>query len=110
VLAVPSLLPVRPLDEALGAMNGTMRLLWCDEHAEVARLSATIAGQVAGGVAPKVGVLIGPEGGFSQAERTRLADHPQAQAISLGPRILRADTAAVAALTAVQLLIGDWSP
>jgi 16S rRNA (uracil1498-N3)-methyltransferase len=53
-------------------------------------------------------VLIGPEGGFSQGERARLHALPQAHAISLGPRILRADTAAVAALTLWQMTCGDW--
>ena len=53
-------------------------------------------------------ILIGPEGGFSDAERARLRAHPQARAISLGPRILRADTAAVAALTLWQSALGDW--
>lgn len=53
-------------------------------------------------------ILIGPEGGFSDAERARLQAHPQAVAISLGPRILRADTAAVAALALWQAALGDW--
>ncbi|WP_102226056.1 16S rRNA (uracil(1498)-N(3))-methyltransferase [Acidimangrovimonas sediminis] len=54
-------------------------------------------------------ILIGPEGGFSEAERRRLAALPQAVATALGPRILRADTAAVAALTLWQLRHGDWN-
>ncbi|MBC7180407.1 MAG: RsmE family RNA methyltransferase, partial [Roseovarius sp.] len=54
-------------------------------------------------------ILIGPEGGFSEAERARLAALPQAHAISLGPRILRADTAAVAAMTLWQTTLGDWT-
>jgi 16S rRNA (uracil1498-N3)-methyltransferase len=53
-------------------------------------------------------ILIGPEGGFSDAERARLAALPQAHAVSLGPRVLRADTAAVAALTLWQARLGDW--
>ena len=53
-------------------------------------------------------ILIGPEGGFSDAERARLRAMPQATAIALGPRILRADTAAVAALTLFQITRGDW--
>jgi 16S rRNA (uracil1498-N3)-methyltransferase len=54
-------------------------------------------------------ILIGPEGGFSPAERSRLRGLPFAQAVSLGPRILRADTAAVAALTLWQAALGDWA-
>jgi 16S rRNA (uracil1498-N3)-methyltransferase len=53
-------------------------------------------------------ILVGPEGGFSEAERARLAALPFARAVSLGPRILRADTAAVAALTLWQAALGDW--
>jgi 16S rRNA (uracil1498-N3)-methyltransferase len=53
-------------------------------------------------------VLIGPEGGFSEKERMRLRGLAQAHPVSLGPRILRADTAAVAALTLWQVTLGDW--
>ena len=59
--------------------------------------------------ADKIAVLIGPEGGFSDVERQQLHDLPFVTAIPLGPRILRADTAAVAALTLVQAVLGDWS-
>ncbi|MGR3792724.1 16S rRNA (uracil(1498)-N(3))-methyltransferase [Vannielia sp. SX4] len=61
-----------------------------------------------GGTLGPWAVLIGPEGGFSDAERERLSELPQAHAVSLGPRILRADTAAVAALTVWQSTHGDW--
>jgi 16S rRNA (uracil1498-N3)-methyltransferase len=54
-------------------------------------------------------VLIGPEGGFAPEEAAQLGRLPQAVAVSLGPRILRADTAAVAALTLWQAALGDWS-
>ncbi len=53
-------------------------------------------------------ILIGPEGGFSEAERDRLRRLPFAHPVGLGPRILRADTAAVAALTLWQTTLGDW--
>ena len=55
-----------------------------------------------------VGILIGPEGGFSDEERALLLSQDFVVPISLGPRILRADTAAVAALALVQAIIGDW--
>jgi len=55
-----------------------------------------------------IAVLIGPEGGFDADERQMILGWPGALAIALGPRILRADTAAVAALAAVQLAAGDW--
>ncbi|MFY0633753.1 MAG: 16S rRNA (uracil(1498)-N(3))-methyltransferase [Vannielia sp.] len=77
------------------------RLMFCNEAlvGEDRRL---------GGEAGPWAVLIGPEGGFSQGERDRLAAMEQAHAVSLGPRILRADTAAVAALTLWQVTHGDW--
>jgi 16S rRNA (uracil1498-N3)-methyltransferase len=53
-------------------------------------------------------ILIGPEGGFSDSERARLSQAEFAHAVSLGPRILRADTAAVAAMTVWQQVLGDW--
>lgn len=56
----------------------------------------------------KIGLLIGPEGGFSDAEREKLHSLPFVVPISLGPRILRADTAAVAAMAVIQAIIGDW--
>ncbi|WP_208436553.1 RsmE family RNA methyltransferase, partial [Bartonella vinsonii] len=55
------------------------------------------------------GVLIGPEGGFSEEERNLLKNHPFVIPISLGPRVLRADTAAVAALALLNVTVGDWS-
>ena len=56
----------------------------------------------------KIGLLIGPEGGFSESEREKLRALPFVVPISLGPRILRADTAAVAAMAVIQATIGDW--
>ena len=56
----------------------------------------------------KIGLLVGPEGGFSEAEREKLRALPFVVPISLGPRILRADTAAVAAMAVIQATIGDW--
>ena len=56
-----------------------------------------------------ISVLIGPEGGFADEERLMLAKLPNVVPIALGPRILRADTAAVSALALVQAVLGDWS-
>ncbi|KIN62123.1 Ribosomal RNA small subunit methyltransferase E [Sulfitobacter noctilucicola] len=78
------------------------RIMFCDE---------ALAG--ASGRLPEVrgpwAILIGPEGGFSDAERTRLHKADYADAVTLGPRILRADTAAVAAMTLWQQSLGDWA-
>lgn len=80
------------------------RLVMCDEAAPIASPIAALRaleGQACD-------VLIGPEGGFSEQEREALHDHAQVTAISLGPRVMRADTAAVAALALLNSVIGDW--
>lgn len=104
VLAVPSLQPSQTLSQLIANWDQNCALIWCDEQAFVSdmrdRLSRITHKPLA--------VLIGPEGGFSHAEREKLLALPFAHAISLGPRILRADTAAVAALTAIQMSVGDW--
>ncbi len=79
------------------------QLLFCDEAASLpASLDAKAAGF------EKHAILIGPEGGFTNAERQAVRAIPQARTLSLGPRILRADTAAVAAIALFQSTIGDW--
>ncbi|WP_386680296.1 16S rRNA (uracil(1498)-N(3))-methyltransferase [Loktanella sp. R86503] len=98
---VPQVAEVTKLSAVLDGW-GDRRILFCDER--LVGTAANLASLTPGPWA----VLIGPEGGFSQSERTRLHEMPQAQAISLGPRILRADTAAVAALTLWQTTLGDW--
>jgi 16S rRNA (uracil1498-N3)-methyltransferase len=65
-------------------------------------------GNARGALSLPLAVLIGPEGGFSETERAALIRRPNTMRIALGPRILRADTAAVAALTVVQAALGDW--
>ncbi len=79
------------------------QIMFCDE--ELAGPASALPGERG---APWA-ILIGPEGGFSEAERTRLHAMDQAHAVSLGPRILRADTAAVAALALWQSALGDWA-
>ena len=100
--------PVK-LDKVLQAWDANRRLVFCDEDAEVTDPFAAL-GQIQrpDGRAPPVAVLIGPEGGFSQAERTQVLAVPGVVRLALGPRILRADTAAVAALTLVNAVLGDW--
>ena len=104
VLAVPTLEEARSLDAALKGWKPDRRLIFCDEgHATQNPLDA-LDGIARGPLA----VLIGPEGGFSPAERERLHSLSFVTAIPLGPRVLRADTAAVAALAVVQAKLGDW--
>jgi 16S rRNA (uracil1498-N3)-methyltransferase len=99
---VPEVAELQPLSRVLDGWPGDRRLLFCDE----ARVGpADAIGQAARG---RWAILIGPEGGFSEAERARLVGMDQARPVSLGPRILRADTAAVAAMTLWQAALGDW--
>ncbi len=104
LLSLPEIAPLARLETILAGRDAGRRLIFCDEAAAVADPVAALRALPDGPLA----VLIGPEGGFSTEERTRLLDLPQVTAISLGPRILRADTAAVAALAVVQATIGDW--
>lgn len=100
---VPEVTDLTPLDKLLSGWNASRRLYWCDE-AQAGQTSA-LAGLT--DPAPSA-LLIGPEGGFSADEQTRLRALPFVRPLSLGPRILRADTAAVAALTLWQAALGDW--
>jgi 16S rRNA (uracil1498-N3)-methyltransferase len=104
VLWVPRIETPERLDKALDALPPSRPLIFCDEGALVASpieaLSAIPKGPAA--------VLIGPEGGFDDEERARLLARPSVCPISLGPRIMRADTAAVAALALVNAVLGDW--
>jgi 16S rRNA (uracil1498-N3)-methyltransferase len=81
-------------------------LVFCDEAADVADPLSVLQGNKATG---GIDVLIGPEGGFAEEERAALLRQPNTLRLSLGPRILRADTAGVAALALVQAALGDWT-
>ena len=82
-------------------------LIFCDEDAEVSDPVAALVAARQGTHQP-LAVLIGPEGGFAEEERAALLRRPMVVRIALGPRILRADTAAIAALALVQAVLGDW--
>jgi len=84
-------------------------ILFCDEAAPAGGAKARLETLVAQGMKGKpLAILIGPEGGFSPEERARLLARKDTCAISLGPRIMRADTAAIAALAVIGLMLGDW--
>ena len=85
-------------------------LVFCDEDADVKDpVAALAAGRANALVGPMpVSLLVGPEGGFADEERTALMKLPNVLRLALGPRILRADTAAIAALALVQAVLGDW--
>jgi len=99
---VPEVAEPLKLERVLADWPEERHLMFCDE-------ALVGAGQVLGaaGKGPWA-ILIGPEGGFSDAERVKLRGLPFAHAVSLGPRILRTDTAAVAAMTIWQQALGDW--
>jgi 16S rRNA (uracil1498-N3)-methyltransferase len=105
VLALPEIADETPLGKLLTAWDGARALVFCDEDADAASPLATLSALA---VRP-LALLIGPEGGFDPAERAAISALPSAVPISLGPRILRADTAAVAALAVLQAAAGDWS-
>lgn len=99
---VPEVTELQKLDKLLANWPEDRQLMFCDE-AEVGS-----AKRLAAQKGDKWAILIGPEGGFSPAERERLHNHPRCHVVALGPRILRADTAAVAAMTLWQQALGDW--
>lgn len=93
-----------PLDRYLDQRQATRLLVFCDEAAEVADPLQALPRAAAAGI----DLLVGPEGGFADEERALLLRQANILRLSLGPRILRADTAAVAALALVQAALGDW--
>lgn len=104
---VPAIAEPMKLARLLDDWPEDRRLMLCDEG--LAGRAPALAGDGGEGApCESWAVLVGPEGGFSESERARLADHPAAHGVSLGPRILRADTAAVAALALWQARYGDW--
>ena len=101
----PEIVAPQSLDAALADWPKDRLLVFCDEDAPLAHpLDALNAAPDT----PGVGLLIGPEGGFDEAERAAIQALPHVLRLSLGPRILRADTAAVAALALLQARFGDW--
>jgi 16S rRNA (uracil1498-N3)-methyltransferase len=107
ILSVAAVTEPIALDHYLSRRQTERLLVFCDEAADSANpLEALQSGVTA---AKGVDVLIGPEGGFAEEERTLLLRQPLTLRLSLGPRILRADTAGVAALALVQAALGDWT-
>ncbi len=103
ILSVPVIDAAEKLQAVLAGWPDDTALIFCDENADGGNIKSLE------GIGERpVAVLIGPEGGFSGPERQHLNSLPFVTPISLGPRILRADTAAVAALALVQAVTGDW--
>lgn len=104
VLAIPETREALKLEKLLAGWEKDRRLVYCDEDASTNNPLPALQAVTE----KKLGLIIGPEGGFSDDERRQLRALPFVTAIPLGPRILRADTAAVAALAVMQATIGDW--
>jgi 16S rRNA (uracil1498-N3)-methyltransferase len=105
ILVVPDIDELVSFDTMLANWPAERTLVFCDEDAEgrsLAPLQHIDTGR-------PLAVLIGPEGGFDPTERATLLALPNVVRLSLGPRVLRADTAAVAALALVQAVLGDWA-
>lgn len=112
LVALPEVGPTMRLSDVLdhwSEQSPERMILFCDEAAPAGGVKTQLEELAAQGMKGKpLALLIGPEGGFSPEERTRLLARKDTCAISLGPRIMRADTAAIAALAVVGLMLGDW--
>jgi 16S rRNA (uracil1498-N3)-methyltransferase len=109
ILCLPDIAAPTALEQACAALEPDRLLVFCDEGTDVTDpVAALSAATSEAGSPPNLAVLIGPEGGFASEERDALLRHARVVRVALGPRILRADTAAVAALALVQAVIGDW--
>jgi 16S rRNA (uracil1498-N3)-methyltransferase len=110
ILTLPDIAPLLAFDRLIAERDPARLLVFCDEDAELKDPVAALAAArpAAGSGPPALAVLVGPEGGFAAAERAALIGLPKVVRLALGPRILRADTAAVAALALVQSVLGDW--
>ncbi|MEO1283004.1 MAG: 16S rRNA (uracil(1498)-N(3))-methyltransferase [Pseudomonadota bacterium] len=104
ILSLPNILEPIKFGPLIDSWQEELPLVFCDELARVENPIEALKTVPPG----PLGVFVGPEGGFSTDERQRLLDAPFAHPISLGPRIMRADTAAIAALTIVNTVLGDW--
>lgn len=105
-LSVPELHPPQPLDAVMAGWPADRRLFLCDETGAGAPIADAAAQSGAGPAA----LLTGPEGGFAERELASLGKLPFVTRVGLGPLVLRADTAALAALSAYQAIAGNWRP
>jgi 16S rRNA (uracil1498-N3)-methyltransferase len=108
ILAPPGIAAPVTLQALAAAFDPARLLIFCDEDADLHDPVAALTAVRNRGQVRPVSVCIGPEGGFAEAERAALLHLPNVVRLALGPRILRADTAAVAALAVVQAVLGDW--
>jgi len=107
ILSIADVAEPLVLDRYLSQRQGQRLLVFCDEATETTNPLQALQGELT--ASNGIDILIGPEGGFAEEERAILLRQPQTLRLSLGPRVLRADTAAVAALALVQTALGDWT-
>jgi 16S rRNA (uracil1498-N3)-methyltransferase len=107
ILSIAAVAEPVALDRYLAQRPAQRLLVFCDEAADATNPLDTLRGDAA--ASDGIDILIGPEGGFAEEERSVLLRQPRILRLSLGPRVLRADTAAVAALALVQATLGDWT-
>ena len=107
ILSIADVAEPVTLDRYLAGRKPQRLLVFCDEAADTSSPLQALQAHLA--ASEGIDVLIGPEGGFAEEERTILLRQQRILRLSLGPRILRADTAAVAALALVQAVLGDWT-
>lgn len=108
ILNIPEVDEPVALDRALAGLDGGGLLIFCDEDSPIADPITALAGARSATGTQPLALLVGPEGGFHAEERELVLARAGVVRLSLGPRILRADTAAVAALALVQATLGDW--
>ncbi len=104
ILTIPSIEDLQPLEAAIGNTANDHTIIFCDEG-DLLQNPLSMLQDIQ---SQNFAILVGPEGGFSETERKLLKAQNNVVAIPLGPRVLRADTAAVAALALVQTVLGDW--
>ncbi len=100
---LPEVLEPQKFDAVLKTWDPSRRLIFCDETATVSDPLQALEG-----LEPPLAICVGPEGGFTEDERKHLKSLPFVTVIKLGPRIMRADTVAIAALSLIQAKLGDW--
>lgn len=105
-LDVMRVLPLRPMKDVLNSIPLDRKVIFCVERAQAPMILPKLQTVE---VKLPLAVLVGPEGGFTPEEIEMVSSLPQAVPVSLGPRILRAETALVAALSCVQAAVGDWA-
>jgi 16S rRNA (uracil1498-N3)-methyltransferase len=108
-LDIAEIMPFTGLAAALDACEADRHIIFCDEASAGAGDMNAVSVLTAAAPVVKAAIVIGPEGGFSEDERVMISGRQNSLKLSLGPRILRADTAAIAALACFQSVCGDWT-